>query len=159
MSAWLAAVDPDQARPNLTLIIVAASLVAAGVFLILERSLTRVLIGILLAGNGVNLLFLVASGPAKGAPIIGVNKTSQMSDPLPQAMALTAIVITLGMAAFLLAMAFRSWQLTGQDDVQDDPADAEIRRLAETDAASGSYDESDPDELPDEVRIAREAGR
>lgn len=155
----LTVVDPDQTRPNVTLVVVASVLVAAGVYLILERSLTRVLIGILLAGNGVNLLFLIASGPAKGAPIIGVNRTSDMSDPLPQAMVLTAIVITLGMAAFLLAMAYRSWQLTGQDDVQDDPADAEIRRLAEADEASRSYDESDPDELPDEVRAEREAGR
>ena len=43
-----------------------------------------------------------------------------MSDPLPQAMVLTAIVITLGMTAFLLAMAYRSWQLNGHDEVQDD---------------------------------------
>ena len=46
-----------------------------------------------------------------------------MSDPLPQAMVLTAIVITLGVAAFLLAMAYRSWQLQGHDEVQDDVED------------------------------------
>ena len=59
--------------PNLTLIIVAAVLISCGVYLMLERSLTRVLVGVLLAGNGVNILFLVASGRAKGAPIIGLN--------------------------------------------------------------------------------------
>ncbi len=50
-----------------------------------------------------------------------------MADPLPQAMILTAIVITLGVTAFLLAMAYRSWQLQGNDEVQDD---AEDRRIA-----------------------------
>ena len=50
-----------------------------------------------------------------------------MSDPLPQAMVLTAIVITLGMTAFLLALAYRSWQLHRHDEVQDD---AEDRRIA-----------------------------
>ena len=50
-----------------------------------------------------------------------------MSDPLPQALVLTAIVIALGTTAFLLAMAHRSWQLNGNDDVQDDVEDASIR--------------------------------
>ena len=63
-----------------------------------------------------------------------------MSDPLPQAMVLTAIVISLGTTAFLLAMAYRSWQLTGHDDVQDDVEDRAIRRLAAADQASDSFD-------------------
>jgi multicomponent Na+:H+ antiporter subunit C len=69
-----------------------------------------------------------------------------MSDSLPQAMVLTAIVITLGITAFLLAMAYRSWQLTGHDEVQDDVEDAAIRRLARADAESRSYDDGDDDE-------------
>ena len=75
--------------PNLTLVIVSGVLVAAGVYLLLERSLTRILIGVLLASNGVNVMFLVASGAAGGAPIIGVTPKEEMSDPLPQAMVLT----------------------------------------------------------------------
>ena len=63
-----------------------------------------------------------------------------MSDPLPQALVLTAIVISLGTTAFVLAMAYRSWQLTGHDDVQDDVEDAAIRRLAAADEASDSFD-------------------
>jgi multicomponent Na+:H+ antiporter subunit C len=59
---------------------------------------------------------------------------------LPQALVLTAIVISLGTAAFVLAMAYRSWQLTGHDDVQDDQEDEAIRRLAATDRSSDSYD-------------------
>ncbi|MDN5851457.1 MAG: Na(+)/H(+) antiporter subunit C [Actinomycetia bacterium] len=129
---------------NLTLIVIIGVLFAAGVPLILERSLTRILIGVLLLGNGANLLFLVASGEAGYAPIVGANdERAQMSDPLPQAMVLTAIVITLGVTAFLLALAYRSWQLNGDDDVQDDLEDRLIRRLADLDEASRSYDDSD----------------
>ena len=135
--------------PNVTLIVLAGVLVAAGVYLLLERSLTRVLVGVLLAGNGVNMLFLVASGPAKGAPITGITDPAAMSDPLPQAMVLTAIVITLGTTAFMLTLAYRSFQLNGHDEVQDDVEDSRIRRLAEADQASASYDETDDSE-PDE---------
>ncbi|HJU97792.1 MAG TPA: Na(+)/H(+) antiporter subunit C [Jiangellaceae bacterium] len=131
---------------NLTLVLTASALVAAGVYLLLERSLTRVLIGIILISNGVNLAFLVTSGRAGGAPIVGVTEPARMSDPLPQAMVLTAIVITLGLTAFLLAMAYRSWQLTGHDEVQDDVEDAAIRRLAESDVESRSYDDGDDDD-------------
>ncbi|PRZ43020.1 multisubunit sodium/proton antiporter MrpC subunit [Antricoccus suffuscus] len=130
----------DTARPNLVLIIVCGVLVAAGIYLILERSLTRVLLGAVLASNGVSVLFLVVSGKARGAPIIGVNDPSNMSDPLPQAMVLTAIVITLATVGFVLALAYRQWQLTGADDVQDDVEDAKIHRLAERDSTSETYD-------------------
>ena len=137
--------------PNLTLVIISGVLVAAGVYLLLERSLTRILVGVLLASNGVSVMFLVASGAAGGAPIIGVTPKLQMSDPLPQAMVLTAIVITLGTTAYLLALAYRSFQLNGHDEVADDVEDAAIRQLAEADLASDSYDadiEGHPDEAP-----------
>jgi len=133
---------------NLSLVVVIAVLVACGVTLVLERSLTRVLVGFVLIGNGVNLLFLVSSGDAGRAPIVGLGD-GPMSDPLPQAMALTAIVITLGTTAFGLALAYRAWQLTGHDDVQDDVEDDLIRRRAELDSTSATFDESD-EALPDE---------
>lgn len=125
---------------NLTLILTASFLVGTGVYLILERSLTRVLVGLIMLGNGVNLLFMVASGPAGRPPIIGESPVGEMSDPLPQALVLTAIVIALGTTAFLLAMAHRSWQLNDHDDVQDDVEDAAIRLLAQSDEASDSHD-------------------
>ncbi|NYG59193.1 multicomponent Na+:H+ antiporter subunit C [Nocardioides daedukensis] len=128
---------------NLTLILVASTLIGCGVYLILERSLSRVLIGLLMMGNGVNLLFMVAAGPAGKPPIIGSVPTEDMADPLPQALVLTAIVIALGTTAFLLAMAHRSWQLNGNDDVQDDVEDAMIRRLAATDDVSDSHELSE----------------
>lgn len=127
---------------NLALVALVGVLFAAGVYLMLERSLTRVLVGVILISNGVNTMFLVASGPAGGAPIVGMVPESEMSDPLPQALVLTAIVITLGVTAFLLAMAYRAWQLHQHDDVQDDVEDALIRRRADLDEASSSFDDS-----------------
>ncbi|MCA0306116.1 MAG: Na(+)/H(+) antiporter subunit C [Actinobacteria bacterium] len=126
---------------NLTLALVAGALIACGVYLITERSLSRILIGVVLASNGVNVLFLVASGPAGGAPIIGLTPGPQMSDPLPQAMVLTAIVITLSVAAFVMTMAYRSFQINGDDEVADDVEDARIAELARADLASESYEE------------------
>jgi len=128
--------------PNLTLVVISGVLVASGVSLLLERTLTRVLIGIVLLGNGINVLYLVASGRPGLAPILGGGTTAEdMSDPLPQAMVLTAIVITLGMVAFVLALAYRSWQIDGHDEVQDDVEDRRIVRRAELDETSGSYDD------------------
>lgn len=127
---------------NLLLTLLVGALFAAGIYLILERALTRILIGVMLISHGVNALFLVASGPAGLAPLVGENDPDRISDPLPQALVLTAIVITLGVSAFVLAMAYRSWQLNRHDDVQDDVEDALIRRLAELDEASTSYDDS-----------------
>ncbi|GAB3815389.1 hypothetical protein GCM10028820_12770 [Tessaracoccus terricola] len=127
---------------NLTLAILAGMLVACGVYLLLERSLTRILLGVMLASNGVNLLFLVASGGSGGPPIIGDTPEEQMADALPEAMVLTAIVITLATAAFVLTMAYRSFQLHGNDEVADDLEDARIRELAASDEASESYEET-----------------
>ena len=118
--------------PNIVLVVTIGVLFAAGVYLLLERSLSRVLIGVILIGNGANLLFLVAGGAAGRPPIVGDEPVGEMSDPLPQAMVLTAIVITLGMTAFLLALAYRSWQLHRHDEVQDDVEDRRIAHLAFT---------------------------
>jgi multicomponent Na+:H+ antiporter subunit C len=135
---------------SVSLILAAAAMIGSGVYLLLERSLTRVLVGLVMLGNGVNVLFLVAGGPAGRAPIVGRGDPSAMSDPLPQALVLTAVVIGLGTTAFVLAMAYRRWQLTGHDDVQDDVEDAMIRRLAKADEASDSFDLSSRDDVSDE---------
>jgi multicomponent Na+:H+ antiporter subunit C len=135
---------------NLTLVLVCAALIGCGVYLLLERSLSRVLVGLVMMSNGVAIGFMVAAGPAGKAPIMveGV-QASEITDPLPQAMVLTAIVIMLATTAFVLAMAYRSWQLNGHDDVQDDPEDALIRRLATHDVASEVFS-ADPDEEEEE---------
>jgi multisubunit Na+/H+ antiporter MnhC subunit len=125
--------------PNLLYVIVVGVLFATGVTLLLERSLTRIVLGVILLGNGANLLILLG-GRAGGAPIVGQTPEPEMADPLPQIMILTAIVITLGMTAFLLALAYRSWALTGHDEVQDDVEDRRIMVLADRDEGPGTAD-------------------
>ena len=127
--------------PNLSLVVVAGFLIATGVYLLLERALTRLLLGIVLASNGVATLYLVVSGPAKGAPVVGARPAAEMSDALPQAMVLTAIVIALASVGFVLSLAYRQWRITGSDDVPDDAEDELIKRLAERDEVSSTYDD------------------
>ncbi|NKY37453.1 Na(+)/H(+) antiporter subunit C [Nocardia speluncae] len=113
---------------NLTLLTVVGVLVACGVYLLLERTVTKMLLGILLVGNAVNLLILTMGGPDGAAPIQGATDTVRdtMADPLAQALILTAIVITMGVAAFVLALAYRSYILTTSEKVENDPEDVGI---------------------------------
>ncbi|MCT9819433.1 Na(+)/H(+) antiporter subunit C [Microbacterium sp. W1N] len=130
---------------SMVLIVIMAVLFAAGVYAMLERSLTRVLIGFLLLGNAANLFLLVVMGEPGVAPFFGAAASpDEMSDPLPQALTLTAIVITFAVSAFLLALIYRSWQLGQADTVEDDEADLEVRERAEKD------EDTMEDEITDE---------
>jgi multicomponent Na+:H+ antiporter subunit C len=111
------------------LVLAVAILYGTGVYLLLQRNLSRIVIGLALLGHGANLLLLMAGGRAGEAPLIG-GEGGPYSDPLPQALALTAIVITFGVSAYLLAMAFRSWTLTRADEVEDDVEDRRIASMA-----------------------------
>ena len=88
---------------SLSLIVAAAAMIGCGVYLILERSLTRVLIGFLLLGNATNLLLLIVMGQPGIAPFFGAGSPEEMSDPLPQALTLT----TSTTIAALLGIAFQ----------------------------------------------------
>lgn len=111
---------------SLTLVVIMVILYAVGVYLLLERSMTRVLLGFLLVGNATNLLILVVSGPSGAAAFFGEEDAT--ADPLPQAFILTAIVITFGVSAFLLALIYRSWRLANEDVVYDDTEDLAMGR-------------------------------
>lgn len=112
----------------LVLVLVMVVLFSIGVYLMLDRSLTRVLLGFLLVGNATNLLIFLTSGAFGSAPIYGEAEPVDMSDPLPQAFILTAIVITFGVSAFMLALIYRSWRLAREDEdaVLDDAHDIEL---------------------------------
>jgi multicomponent Na+:H+ antiporter subunit C len=103
----------------------AAALFGIGTYLVLQRKLSRIIIGIALLGHGANVL-MVTSGERGRAPLIGNGPTEDLADPLPQALALTAIVISFGVTALLLALAYRSWLLTSDDEVQDDVEDRDV---------------------------------
>ncbi len=133
---------------SLVLIIVMAVLFACGVYAMLERSLTRVLIGFLLLGNAANLLLLIVMGQPRLAPFYDDGRTdpAEMSDALPQALALTAIVITFGISAFLLALIYRSWQLGQADTVVDDAEDIAIRERTASEPEDAMDEESRSDD-------------
>lgn len=128
----------------LVLVVAVGVLYAAGVWLLLQRSLTRIVIGLALLGHGANLLLLAAGGPPGGPPEAGADPATT-ADPLAQALALTAIVITFGVSAFLLTLAWSSWVQRSDDEVEDDIEDRRIaRRRHELDEASaGTADRAD----------------
>lgn len=113
---------------NLAMTVLVAVLYAVGFFLLMQRSLMRVLIGVVVLGHGTNLLLQLVGGPPGRAPIVGQSATDTFADPLPQALALTAVVITFALTTFLLALGYRSFVLVGHDEVQDDVEDARIAR-------------------------------
>lgn len=127
------------------LALAAATLFGVGTYLVLQRKLSRIIIGLGLLTHGANVL-LMTSGQSGDEPLIGVGDTDSLADPLPHALALTAIVITFGVSALLLAMAFRSWILRGDDEVENDVADTLVAR--------GGVQ---PREVTDEERAEHEA--
>ena len=106
---------------------VAALLFSVGTYLLLQRKLSRIIIGLGLLTHGANIL-LITAGRRGQPPIIGRGDEAAFADPLPQALALTAIVITFGVTILLLALAYRSWLLTQDDEVQDDVGDRAVMR-------------------------------
>lgn len=146
---------------NLTLLLVMGVLFAAGIYLLLERSLTKVLLGIVLVGNAVNLLILATGGASGLAPLYDKDVApSEYSDPLPQALILTAIVITFAVTAFMLAMIYRSWIISRADEVMDDDEDARVAGQSNFDPEDDAiiavdtteFAPDDPDAAPSEPR-------
>ena len=105
----------------------AAALFAIGTYLVLQRKLGRIIIGLALLTHGANVL-LITAGRRGGPPLVGQGDPATFSDPLPQALALTAIVITFAVTTLLLALAYRSWVLTHDDEVEDDVGDRAVAR-------------------------------
>ena len=103
----------------------AAALFGIGTYLLLQRKLSRIIIGLGLLTHGANVL-LITAGRRGDPPLVGEGRAADFADPMPQALALTAIVITFGVTSLLLALAFRSWLLTNDDEVQDDLADRDV---------------------------------
>lgn len=143
----------------LVLVLVMVVMYSCGVYLMLDRTLTRLLLGFLLVGNATNLLIFLMSGSFGTAPLYGEGPAEEMSDPLPQAFILTAIVITFGVSAFLLALIYRSWRLAHDrdDTVQDDDSDLDLAGADELGSVevteeelAGTPDYTDDDDIPDE---------
>ena len=104
----------------LVLAVVVGLFIALGVYLLLSRALIRMLMGMLVLGNGVNLLIFTAGRLTREvAPIVppGLEQAAgAIANPLPQALILTAIVIGFAMFSFLLVLAFRAYQSLDADN-------------------------------------------
>lgn len=88
----------------------------AAIYLILSRSLLRIIIGTGLLSHGVHLTLLTMGGLSGEAPPVLADGVTNFADPLPQALILTAIVIAFGVTAFFLVLAYRAYQELETDD-------------------------------------------
>ena len=102
------------------LAILVGCFIAVGIYLLLSRSVIRMLIGMTILGNGVNLLIFTAGRVTREvAPIVPAGldaPAGPIANPLPQALILTAIVIGFSMFSFLLVLAYRAYQSLDADD-------------------------------------------
>jgi multicomponent Na+:H+ antiporter subunit C len=91
---------------------------ASAIYLMLSRHIIRILIGVALLGNAVNLLLFVAGRVTREVPpvITGSVLPATAANPLPQALILTAIVISFSFFAFLMVLGYRAWQTLNTDD-------------------------------------------
>jgi multicomponent Na+:H+ antiporter subunit C len=124
---------------------------ASGTFLLLQRDLVRVVVGIVLISNSA-VLFIISAGLTRGeAPIHPLEGAGSVSDPLVQAMALTALVIGFGVAALLLAMVYRLYTTHRTVDTEE-IADAEMREAEALERAEDPEKEEVPEEEQDAER-------
>ena len=105
---------------ELVLAIVAGSLYACGLYLMLRRRLAQLIIGLSLLANGSNILIFAAAGVTRGQPPIvedSAGPVASFADPVPQSLILTSIVIGFGVLAFALVLAHRVHASAGSDDI------------------------------------------
>lgn len=105
------------------LAVVIGGLYAAGLYLMLRRSIVKLILGLAILGHAANLLvFTVGRLTPSQPPIVLPGATAPVepfADPLPQALILTAIVIGFGVQAFALVLLKRAYQTVGTDDLDE----------------------------------------
>ena len=108
---------------EILLVISMGCLYAAGVYLILKRSMVRLLLGIVLLGNGTNILIFLLGNITRGEPPVIGNGFETLgevyADPIPQSLILTAIVISFGLQSFAIILLKRVYLSTGSDNLDD----------------------------------------
>lgn len=106
---------------ELYLVILIGMFYSAGIYLMFRRSMVRLLLGLILLGNGANMLIFLMGDIVKGKPpIIAENAsifTELYADPVPQSLILTAIVISFGLQSFAIILLKKVYNLTGTDDL------------------------------------------
>ena len=104
---------------ELPILVLAGALLTTGLYLLLDRTLLRVVLGLGLLSNGTHLLLLSTGGLEAGAAPVLSADTGTVVDPLPQALILTAIVIAFGVTALLLTVSYGVYERTRTDDLRD----------------------------------------
>ena len=103
------------------LVLIVGALFAGGTYMLLRRSIVKLVIGLILLGHGANLLIFLMGrledGQAPLIPIGAEQLQGAFADPLPQALVLTAIVIGFGLQAFALVLVYRLYQTVQTDDL------------------------------------------
>jgi multicomponent Na+:H+ antiporter subunit C len=105
---------------EIILAILVGVLYTTGVYMVLRRSILKFIIGLIFLSNATNLLVFLASGIVAGKPAFvgpNVENSNNLSDPLPQALVLTAIVIGFGIVVFTIALKYKFFEATGTDDL------------------------------------------
>lgn len=106
---------------DVLLAIAVGGLYATGIYMMLRRSAAKLLIGLGLLSHAANLLIFTAGGVVRGRPpVVSKGETRPLdvvADPLPQALILTAIVISFAVLAFALVLIYRACQSVGTDDL------------------------------------------
>ena len=98
------------------MIIISGVLYSVATYLMLSKTLLRIILGTALLSHATHLMLLAVSGLKKGAvPLIGAG--AKYTDPLPQALMLTSIVITFALTAYILVLAYRTYLVSGTDDI------------------------------------------
>ena len=103
---------------EIMLAVVVGTLFATGTYMLLRRSVVKLIIGLGLLSHGANLLLFTMGALRRGAAPI-LDSGHPVTDPVPQALILTAIVIGFGVSAFVLVLAYRANQATGHDDLDE----------------------------------------
>ncbi len=106
---------------ELLLVVLVGILYSSGIYLMFRRSMVKLLLGLMMLGNGANILIFLMGELTKGkAPIIDEEQSHFLdayADPVPQALILTAIVISFGLTAFAIVLLNKVYSTTGTDDL------------------------------------------
>ncbi|MCD2138624.1 Na(+)/H(+) antiporter subunit C [Salinicoccus halitifaciens] len=103
---------------EILIIVLAGLLIGASVYLMLSKSLLRIILGTGILSHGILLMLLTMGGLKRGGIPVLDDSVQQYTDPLPQAMLLTVIVITFALTAYMLVVAIRVYRELGTDDVE-----------------------------------------
>ncbi|MFB4166548.1 Na(+)/H(+) antiporter subunit C [Virgibacillus sp. JSM 102003] len=98
--------------------ILAGTLFATGVYNLLQKQLLRIIIGTVLLSHGAHLFILTMGKLKTGAPPILIEGVKEYTDPLPQALILTSIVISFGITSLLLVLAYRTANENNTDNME-----------------------------------------